>query len=137
MVSPLAEGADRLAAKAALAIGYQLFVILPFPAEEYAQDFPASVVEFEALLARADGGVRTLPGVRGEAEAASYEAVGHAVVAACDVLIAIWDGLPARGRGGTAEIVSHALKLGRPVCWLLPDGSAPPAWRHAGDADWR
>ena len=31
---------------------------------------------------------------------------GRATVAHCDVLIAVWDGLAARGRGGTAEVVA-------------------------------
>jgi hypothetical protein len=32
-----------------------------------------------------------------------------------DVLIALWDGLPARGKGGTAEVVEYATALGKPV----------------------
>jgi hypothetical protein len=35
-----------------------------------------------------------------------------------DVLLALWDGKPARGRGGTAEIVRRAHDLGLPVVWI-------------------
>jgi hypothetical protein len=45
----------------------------------------------------------------------AYERAGHEVVARCDVLIALWDGAPPRGRGGTAAIVEHARALGRRV----------------------
>ncbi len=55
LVTALAEGADRIAARAALARGWRLVAPLPFPAEDYAADFaePASRAEFDALLARA------------------------------------------------------------------------------------
>jgi ABC-type multidrug transport system fused ATPase/permease subunit len=33
----------------------------------------------------------------------------------CDVLVALWDGREARGIGGTAEIVSYARKLAKPI----------------------
>ena len=39
----------------------------------------------------------------------------------CDVLIAVWDGEPARGPGGTAEIVAYALERGRPIVHIRPD----------------
>jgi hypothetical protein len=32
------------------------------------------------------------------------------------MLVAIWDGWPANGRGGTAEIVEWARSLGKPIC---------------------
>ena len=38
-----------------------------------------------------------------------------ATVDGSDVLIAVWDGEPARGRGGTAEVVAYARSLGKPV----------------------
>jgi hypothetical protein len=38
------------------------------------------------------------------------ETVNH-----CDVLLAVWNGEPSRGRGGTAEIVAYARELGRPL----------------------
>jgi hypothetical protein len=134
MISPLAEGADRLAAAQALALGYQLEAPLPFSAAEYEKDFPASVTDFRALLAAAGPRVLELDGARGTAENASYEAVGRLVARNCDLLIAIWDGGPSKGRGGTGDIVQYALRHDQPVWWLRADGSGEPAWletRHA------
>jgi hypothetical protein len=54
-VSPLARGADRLAAESALAAGYGLHVPMPFPKAVYEQDFdtPEDLAEFRRLLAHA------------------------------------------------------------------------------------
>ena len=41
--------------------------------------------------------------------------MGRYVVDHCDVLIALWDGMPSSGQGGTAEIVSYAKEQCRPV----------------------
>jgi len=38
--------------------------------------------------------------------------------------VAVWDGKPARGVGGTADIVSYARQKGVPVAVLWPDGAA-------------
>jgi hypothetical protein len=45
---------------------------------------------------------------------------GRATVAHCDLLVAIWDGLPPRGRGGTGEVVQFALTRGTAVLHLPP-----------------
>jgi hypothetical protein len=134
MISPLAEGADRLAATAALALGYRLEAPLPFPADEYEHDFPNTAGEFRDLLAAAAPHVLALDGARGEAETRCYEAVGRLVVRNCDLLVAIWDGGKSRGRGGTAEIVRYAARHGLPVWWLHASGQGQPAWLADGAA---
>ncbi len=45
----------------------------------------------------------------------AYERVGRHVADHCDVLIAVWDGRPSRGRGGTAEIVEYARRKRLPL----------------------
>ena len=129
LVSPLAEGADRLAAEAALAEGYDLIVPMPFAQEEYEKDFVDgdSVGAFRDLLAKAQSRLE-LDGGRGESEAASYEAVGRMVVRNCDLLIAVWDGGPGKGRGGTAEIVRFAANGGPPIWWMKLGGDMSPRW---------
>ncbi len=114
-ISPLADGADQLAAGLALDRGYQLETILPFAADVYATDFtdPQDAARFHDLLGRASCRLE-LPGDRANQNDA-YVSAGRAVVAHADLLIALWDGEPARGRGGTAEIVEHALRRGLPV----------------------
>ncbi len=127
-LSPLAEGADRLGAKAALSAGYQLAAPLPFMAADYETDFPDTIREFRALLDQAGPRVLELDGAREDDENASYEAVGRYVVRNCDLLIAIWDGGKGHGRGGTTEIVHYALRHSVPVWWLDARGAAEPAW---------
>jgi hypothetical protein len=124
LVSPLAEGSDRLVAETALQMGYRLETPLPFTQAEYERDFPRTVDSFWALLAH--GRTIALDGGRGDEEMRSYEAVGRFVVRNCDLLIAIWDGKPAKGRGGTEEVVQFAVQSGIPVWWLNSEGDSEP-----------
>lgn len=124
-VSPLAEGADRLVAREVLATsGAMLQVPLPMAPEAYEEDFASAMSreEFRALLAKADD-VLVLPGSGTFAEA--YERAGHYVVDHCDVLIALWNGQQAGGRGGTAEIVARARERGRPLVWVRMEAPYP------------
>jgi hypothetical protein len=137
-LSPLAQGADRLAARAAVAAGYDLFVPLPFrcaddtPGSQYQAQYskheapydPTLEQEFTTLLRQAGGRVLTLDGDRPPGplgnlqEARSFEAVGNFIVRNCDLLIAIWDGQSSRGWGGTGAMVRLAANGGPPVWWI-------------------
>ncbi|MCU0889016.1 MAG: hypothetical protein MUC64_13575, partial [Rubritepida sp.] len=139
LLSPLADGADRLVAEEALALGYRLDVVLPFAQADYERmlDEP-NASAFRALLARADAPdgtprVVTLDGAPDELRGDSYRAVGHFLVRNCDLLIAVWDGRRAAGRGGTAEVVRAALAAGLPVWWIDP--ARPEAARLLHPAD--
>lgn len=134
LVSALAEGADRLAASAALAFGVSLDAILPFPAEEYERDFKRadSRVEFRALLGRA-ASVLVLDGAPGARDRA-YEAAGMALLDNCDLLVAVWDGGAGRGRGGTREVIDEAARRAIPIVTIRPDGEAAALRRAAPGA---
>ncbi len=122
-VSPLAEGADQLGATVALELGYRLHAILPLPPEDYRTDFDsAGLAGFDALLGRADS-VFQLTAQDDRSE--SYALAGRATVENSDVLIALWDGEPARGVGGTAEVVAHALSNDIPVVHLTIPSDVP------------
>ena len=127
MVSPLADGADQIAAEAALDRGFALQAVLPFPRAEHRADFaaPEALSRYDALLDRA-ATVLELPGERGHLLDA-YVMAGRATVAHCDVLIAVWDGLPQRGRGGTGEVVELAMTRGTPVVHVPVDATIPLA----------
>jgi len=119
-LSPLAEGADRLVAERILARpAGELNVILPMDEAEYEADFTdsASRAEFRSLLARART-VHQLPCTSNRKEA--YAAAGRFVVDFCDILIAVWDGRPEEGPGGTAEIVRYAREKRRALAWIDP-----------------
>ncbi len=122
VVTSLAEGADRMVAKAVLQMDGQLEVILPVPVSQYMVDFesPESRAEFEDLLAHA-GPPREGPEFASRAD--SYAWASRQMVEGSDVLIAIWDGQPTRGKGGTADTVRYALATRTPVIWIPMDGS--------------
>jgi hypothetical protein len=117
VVSSLAEGADRMVAECVLSRpGARLVAVLPLAADDYERDFAgtASIAAFRTLLAHADSVAIPDLGRHATREEA-YAAAGLMVVDRCDVLIAVWDGAASRGRGGTAEVVEHARRVGRRV----------------------
>ncbi len=129
ILSPLAEGADRLLAGQLMEQGADtmLTVILPMDMEEYMMDFESegSRLEFRSLVQRAKSvdivdissrmdDISTPEEVR----LLAYEVCGHQMVDRCDILVALWDGKSARGRGGTGEVVEYARKIGRPILWI-------------------
>ena len=124
VLSPLAEGADRLVARVALALGARLIVPLPLPRALYEQDFEReeSRVEFRALIDAAESVFElpvmhgnTVQGIAepGEPRNRQYAQVGAFVARHSQVFLALWDGVT-DGReekhGGTAEIVRFRLE---------------------------
>ena len=124
-ISPLADGSDQIAARIALELGFELHVVLPFPAPVYRRELAddQSRESFDALIARANC-VLELPGEH-ERPIDAYVMTGRATIAHCDLLLAIWDGLPPRGRGGTGEVVELAVVNGTPVVHLPIDPAEP------------
>jgi len=133
IVSPLAEGADRIVARSGLEYGAELVALLPLAREDYMTDFATdrSRREFLDLLGRAREIVEPARMQQGGNDrTAAYARVGERVVEASDMLIALWDGKSAAGGGGTAEVIEWARRKGRPVLWL-PTSVRP---RPAGSA---
>ena len=124
IVSPLADGADQIAAEAALGNGYALQAVLPFSREqtraEVAEPFRS---EFDRL-ADAASCLIELPGNPAEPLEA-YVMAGRATVAHCELLIAVWDGKVPRGRGGTGEVVELAMARGIPIVHIPVDPAKP------------
>jgi hypothetical protein len=50
-------------------------------------------------------------------------AASEALVARSDRLVAVWDGEPSGGWGGTADVVAHARGTGIPVQVIWPSGA--------------
>src|SRR3972149_9085048 len=114
ILSPLAEGADRLVARIGLHAGHaevKLTAILPMPKEEYEKDFDTagSKREFADLLEKAED-VFELPFIEGntlemvqrckESRDKQYALAGAYIAAHSQILIALWDG---RATSETAE----------------------------------
>jgi hypothetical protein len=118
-VSCLADGADAVFAQAVLDVGGSLVAVLP--AVEYRQSLPEDYRPvYDRLLARA-GKVVQLPFVTPDPGA--YLEAGMRLVEESDSLLAVWDGLPGRGPGGTADVVAYARSRGVPVTVLWPEGA--------------
>jgi hypothetical protein len=118
VMSSLAEGADRLFVDQAFLTlgedGVELDAVLPLEAEDFERDFATaeSRTEFARLLGRATA--RVLPPHSGGRDEAYAEA-GRWLVDHSDLVIAVWDGYPASGRGGTAESALYARSTDIPV----------------------
>lgn len=119
IISALAEGADRLVVWRAMENNVvHLVVPLPLEISDYMLDFNSisSKAEFVTLLEQA-AQVIELPAE--ETREASYQAAGLYVLDNSDVLIAVWDGQPARGLGGTGQIVAKARQEKKSLAWVF------------------
>jgi hypothetical protein len=119
-VSCLARGADQVFADVVLQLGGSLEVILP--AADYREDKvkPDNREQFERLLAHADA-VRVMPFAESGRDA--YMAASEAVLSGVERMVAVWDGHPSDGRGGTADVVTAARERGIHVEIVWPPGS--------------
>ncbi|PSK98079.1 hypothetical protein CLV63_106127 [Murinocardiopsis flavida] len=118
-LSCLADGPDALFAHAVLDNGGTLEAVVP--ASRYRAALPHwHLDDYDALLDRAVR-VHRLPNVESTSE--SHLDAGRHLVEHCDELVAVWDGHPARGPGGTADVVAHARAHDRPVHVIWPEGA--------------
>ncbi|RGP39729.1 hypothetical protein BPTFM16_00002 [Altererythrobacter insulae] len=131
LVSALADGADIVAAEAAIAQGASLSACLPFPAKTYRNNFAEEDWRKAEKLSDAATSTMSLQDHSGGDDAA-YEAIGRLVLAQADILLAIWDGDVARGRGGTGDVVAAAVAAHIPVIHIAPDGDHEPVLMWSG-----
>ena len=119
-ISSIAIGADTVFAAEVLRAGIDWIVLLPMPRELFREDFtPEEWARAERLIAQA-AEVRVL---HGNERPQAYLDGGKATVDDSDRLFAVWDGKPAQGPGGTAEIIAYAKRLGREIT-LFREGEA-------------
>jgi len=120
-VSSLAAGADQMFASLVLERGGRLEVILPSSGYETTFSRAEDLTNFRSLLSRATT-VETLSFAEPAEEA--YLAAGCRIVDLSEVLVAVWDGEPAKGKGGTGDIVEYAKRRGTRVEVVWPAGIA-------------
>ena len=128
LLTPLAEGADQLAARVARRLAIPYRVPLPMPLENYREDFAGSarLAAFDELLHDADGPPYAMPffesndamtvGER-ERRAQQYALLAAHLAGASHVLVAFWDGVASETTGGTAQAVRFRA-LGVPERYL-------------------
>jgi hypothetical protein len=119
-VTCLARGADQVFARVVLELGGSLEVVLP--AADYRERKVKSdnVAEFDSLIA--DASVHTMPFAESNRDA--YMAASEHVLSIVDKVVAVWDGGPSGGHGGTADVVEAARKHGLEVTVVWPEHAA-------------
>jgi len=120
-VSSAAAGGDQLFAESCLELNIPLRILLPRPAEQFRADFDdTSWLRTERIMQNA---ISVEVTGRHESRNEQYYDCGIQTVAESQLLVALWDGQPSRGIGGTQEIVSYARKTGHPIAWIHSETS--------------
>jgi hypothetical protein len=115
VVSSLAIGADQLVARLGAARGAAVLAVLPF-ADIQRTFAPGDLPAYRELVGQASLEILQTSGTDEDA----YLAAGRRVAELSDVMIAVWDATPAKGKGGTADIVAYAVASGVPVVHINP-----------------
>jgi hypothetical protein len=116
-ITSLAIGADQLLAELVLEHGGTIHAVLPY--REIERSFlPEDLPLFRMLASQAELEILDTPGTDQDA----YLAAGLRVVDLSDLVIAVWNGLPAVGKGGTADVVDYALQKGIRLLHIEPVG---------------
>ena len=118
VILALAEGGDQLFAEAAIDGGVPFEVVVPCAEYETAFSDPAARKRYGELL-RSAAGITRLGFALPSEEA--YLAAGMYIVERAELIVALWNGKPAAGKGGTGDIVAYARSQGRPVIHINPD----------------
>jgi hypothetical protein len=117
-ISSLAIGADQLFARLVLEMGGTLYAVLPFQGYERTFQTADALKQYRELLQRATS-IETLSSGQADDEE-RFLAAGRRVVDLCQKLIVVWNAEPAKGLGGTADVVAYALTTGRPIIHINP-----------------
>jgi hypothetical protein len=115
-VSSAAAGGDLLFAESCLQLGLPIRILLPAPKEQFREDFD------EPTWNRAESVMQRAMSVEvignGETKEERYYECGAETVQQTQILLALWDGKPSQGLGGTEEIFTYAKNQDRPVVWI-------------------
>ncbi|TDO51498.1 hypothetical protein EV643_103237 [Kribbella sp. VKM Ac-2527] len=119
-ISCLADGADALFAQTVLDLGGRLIAVIP--ASSYRDGLPTSHHStYDSLLAKAS---ETVALDRTNSDSDAHMDASLRMLAIADELLAVWDGQPARGFGGTADVVQAAHDKNLPVTVIWPSGAS-------------
>ncbi len=101
-------------------LGGAVEVILPAADYRERKVKPDNAAEFDELVGRAST-VHTMPFEQSNREA--YMAASDHILDSVETMVAVWDGAPSGGHGGTADVVDTARKRGMSVDVIWPDGA--------------
>jgi hypothetical protein len=141
MISSLSDGADAMAVRQCPAT-WTITGLLPLPETEYIDTLrstaPAghgekAVAEYAAARREAKQ-TTILPQSRPQ-DTRGLARSRDLLLRQIDVLVAVWDGGPAKHAGGTADTIDRAAEAGIPIIWIAAEKSQKP-WviSHIEDA---
>jgi hypothetical protein len=108
-----------LFAESCIQLALPLRVLLPLPVDEFRKDFDETTwSRAEQVLCKA-ASVEVAGG--NQPRDACYYECGIETVLQSRLLLALWNGAPSQGLGGTQDVVSFARGIGKPVVWLHTD----------------
>jgi hypothetical protein len=113
----LARGTDQIYARALTELGLPFVAVIPCRRIEDSFESEQDLGAFRHLLERARETI-LLPFESPSEEA--YYAAGKKLVDNSDLLIAVWNGKPAKGLGGTADVIAYAFERNVPIVRLNP-----------------
>lgn len=119
-VTCLARGADQIFARVVLELGGAVEVVLPAADHRERKVKPDNAADFDALIDAAHL-VRTMP--FDTSDRSAYMAASEHVLSTAEAIVAVWDGAPSAGSGGTGDVVDAAYRRGIPVTVVWPAGA--------------
>ncbi|WP_408640997.1 hypothetical protein [Streptacidiphilus rugosus] len=119
-LSCLARGADTIFAEELVEAGGELVVVLP--AQHYRENKvrPDHAPVFDRLV---DVAVEVHELDFAQVSHEAYEAANEVLLSRADVVVAVWDGRPPAGPGGTGDLVQRSRAAGVEVVRVWPEGS--------------
>jgi len=115
-VSSAAVGGDLVFAESCIQTGIPVRILLPFSKDQFREDFDEPTWKRSEAVMQQAISVEVIGG--GQSAQESYYDCGIETVQQSQMLVALWNGNPARGLGGTAEIVDFAKEQARPLVWI-------------------
>jgi len=114
-MSSLAKGSDQIFAEAVLASGGSLIAVVP--RSDYESFFDGEYLDKYRQLLLVSEQI-SLAGSSDHED--DFLAAGVYIADHVDCLLAVWDGKPSKGKGGTADVVKHALEVGKAFVHINP-----------------
>ena len=127
LLTALAEGADTVAAEVAKSSDVQTIAVLPFPIDDYIQDFTNEEAKQKAraLISESAFSIDIEP-TEGSSRSDQYAKLAAFIAQHAQIVFAIWDGLGTKPnatlKGGTADVVRMCREGVEPTVLLaLPE----------------